>query len=544
MAKFQFSDKKDKLSDEQISSRMDFNQFLANRPQPVKFWTKAMKTVTVTAAAASVLTASYFLLPSDQSLDTNSEYVPFVQPLIKNLNTENTSYIVNTFSDTMVLSSKGSELIIPKATFVHANGQLVTGKVELRYREFHKPLEIMLSGIPMHYDSAGYRWTFESAGMFEITAFQDGKPVQIAPGKEITVNMISANSENDFNIYFLDTVKRRWEYIAENTRESNTCSEPLFIVNKEQEVKYKALVDDPAFAAPVKPDVADPDAISFSIDYVSSEFPELKAFDNIKFEPLPNEKEFSEKMAAQIWENVQIERSETVGIYKISLSSNNVTHNFKAKAVADAKNYDEAVREFERRDLIYQAGLLDRQQKIKAARDSMYVLNNQLTGNAERISYNDKFNAFMSGDYSNYPKTNLVYRTLAVARLGIWNSDRPRTFFDGFGDKIKAGAANFLFSAVFIDVIKKKIKLKAAYLVKRDVNSAFLVSADKFESQFPYIAGDVDKVIGVTEDDKICYCSFADLNKVKITGKTLEFIMTIPKEEINTVMQLDSLINK
>ncbi|MGL5890402.1 MAG: hypothetical protein ACRC3B_10985 [Bacteroidia bacterium] len=544
MAKFQFSDKKEKLTDDEIGSRMNFDQFLAARPQPVKFWTKAVKTATFTAAAATAVTASYFLLRPDQASDNDSAYVAFVQPPIKNLNTENTSFIVNTFSDTLLLSDKGSEIIIPKSSFVYAGGKPATGKVELRYREFHKPVEIMLSGIPMHYDSAGYRWTLESAGMFEITAFQNGKPLELAPGKQITVNMISPTPENDFNIYFLDTMKRRWEYIGENTRESNTCSDPLYTIDSEREKKYFAFANDAAFAAPVKPGIADPDAVSFSIDYVSSEFPELKAFDDIKFEPLPGEKEFTVKLASKTWEDVEIQRSETPGIYEISFSTDNISHTFKAKAVAPGKNYDEALKEFERREKIYQSGLTGRKQKLDALRDSMYQLNAQFADSPERISYNDKFNAFISGDYSKLPKTQLIYRTLKVDRLGTWNSDRPRNFFDDFTDKVKTGAKKALYSVVFINAIKKKIRLKAAYLVKNGVNSVFLISADKFENEFPYIAGDMDMVMGVTEDDKVCYCSGADLNNARITDNTLELIMQVPNEEVNTVSQLESLIKK
>ncbi|MCU0433794.1 MAG: hypothetical protein MUC87_10105 [Bacteroidia bacterium] len=541
MARFQFSNKKDKISDEEINSRMNFDQFLAARPAPAKPFRKLWKAAGITAAAAAVVTVSYLAFSSDNNSGSNSTYVPVVQPPVPYLQLKPSSFEINPAADTLLVSAKGSEIIVPKGTFVYNNGKPATGNIELRYREFHDQIEIMLSGIPMRYDTAGQKLILESAGMFEITAFQNSEPLQIAPGKEITVRMISPTPENNFHIYYLDTLNRRWQYIAENTRENNTCSEPIFLLNKEMEKKYNTFAAS-IIPQPVKPVVASPSAVTFSIDYVKSEFPELAAFDGIKFEPLPGEKQFSEKLATRTWEDVNVERSDEAGKYLITLSTENETYTFNAKAVVDGKNHAQAIAEFEKRDKIYQQGLTARTNRLNALRDSMFTLNENMVSRSASVNYNDKFNAYLTGDYTKVSKDQLVYRTLKVGRLGVWNSDRPRNFFDNFMDKVKANMSVALFTVIFKNKLKQKIRLKTAFLVKNDVNTIYPVFPGEFEKNFPYLPGEIDMIMGITEDDKICYCKGNDLEKAIANGQQLEFVMQLPAEKVNTVDQLKSFL--
>ncbi|HXC06817.1 MAG TPA: hypothetical protein VNZ86_18795, partial [Bacteroidia bacterium] len=82
-------------------------------------------------------------------------------------------------------TDKGSRIRVPQGAFADASGKALNGQVELRFREFHDPVDFFLSGIPMCYDSAGVRYQFESAGMVELLGFKDGKPVYILPGKQV-----------------------------------------------------------------------------------------------------------------------------------------------------------------------------------------------------------------------------------------------------------------------------------------------------------------------------------------------------------------------
>ncbi|HKC68013.1 MAG TPA: hypothetical protein VKG26_07265 [Bacteroidia bacterium] len=86
------------------------------------------------------------------------------------------SFIVNTKKDTILVYKTGSQIKIPANAFVGKNGKEIKGTVKIKYREFHNVGEILLSDIPMTYDSAGKQMYFESAGMFDISANQDGNP--------------------------------------------------------------------------------------------------------------------------------------------------------------------------------------------------------------------------------------------------------------------------------------------------------------------------------------------------------------------------------
>lgn len=544
MARFQFNHKKAPLSDQEINSRMNFDQFLAARPAPVNPLSKIWKAAGITTVAAAVAVTTYFITTNSSGTE-NNKYIPaFIQPPLPAMNTTPISFAVNTAKDTLLVSARGSEIRVPQGVFVHAGGQPVSGKVELHYREFHDQIEIMMSGIPMQYDSAGKQWLLESAGMFEITATQNGTPLQLAPGREITVRMISNRTDNDYNIYYLDTAKRSWQYISDNTRENGTCSEPLYFINEKEEKRYNALLATPAPVQPVQPFRATPGATTFSIDYVRGEFPELEAYDGLKFEPLAGDENFDEKLALQTWENIEVERSETPGIYAIQLSEGRKSHTFNARVVTDAGNYESAITEFSRRDRIYREKMQQRTARLNALRDSMYNLNEALVSNARSMNYNDKFNAFVTGDYSNLPKTMLVYRFVNVRSLGVWNCDRPRNFFDNLREAVNAGISKVIFSALFVNKVKKKLNLKVAFLVRNDINTVYPVSADKFENSFPYLLGGIDMVIGVTDDDKICYCNGANLQRAHVDGKKLEFVMQEPAKPVNTVAELKALLKK
>jgi hypothetical protein len=106
-----------------------------------------------------------------------------------------------------------SVINIPENAFVHPDGTPVVGKVDITYTEYHDKLDLFLSGIPMTYDSAGYTYHFETAGMFDIRGFQNGEPVLIADNKSIEVRLDGADGQ-DFNNYYLDEEQKRWQYIS------------------------------------------------------------------------------------------------------------------------------------------------------------------------------------------------------------------------------------------------------------------------------------------------------------------------------------------
>ena len=115
------------------------------------------------------------------------EAKPCIAPPIKGLNVHYTTYKVIAEKGATLDYKTGSKIIIPKNAFTDSNGNLLKGEVELRYREFHDAVDFFVSGIPMTYDSAGVKYQFESAGMVEVLAYQNGKQVNMAPKKSALV---------------------------------------------------------------------------------------------------------------------------------------------------------------------------------------------------------------------------------------------------------------------------------------------------------------------------------------------------------------------
>ena len=223
-----------------------------------------------------------------------------------------------------------SKIVIPKNAFVNKKGVSITGDVTIEYNEYHHPVDIMLSGIPMLYDSATIKSNFESAGMFQINGTQNGENLAIHPNKSLEVKMASFNSEDKFNQYYLDTITRNWVYLkkdvitplkSEEVKNANDLSNnnskkikelknkieiviPAKIdsVEKFYMIKSKAL---PLIPQPLKPSKAT-GRPTFKLDGNYDEFPELKVFDNLVFEVGDENLNYNKSFHEITWSDVKV----------------------------------------------------------------------------------------------------------------------------------------------------------------------------------------------------------------------------------------------
>lgn len=101
---------------------------------------------------------------------------------------------------------------VPAFSMEYKSGQPVKGKVEIRYREYRDAAQMAFSRIPMKYSEAGEEFNFNSAGMFEIYAFQDGKELKIKNGKEISV-AYNVTAQLD-DCYFFQLVDNKWKKLS------------------------------------------------------------------------------------------------------------------------------------------------------------------------------------------------------------------------------------------------------------------------------------------------------------------------------------------
>lgn len=113
--------------------------------------------------------------------------------LNEHLQAKPTSFRISPLADTIIKGRAGIHCLIPKAAFVDADGNTIEGDVQLKMTECttlasyigHK-LSTVCEGKPI-----------ETAGMTLIEAYVDGRPLQLADGKELLLFFPKQKSDFD-----------------------------------------------------------------------------------------------------------------------------------------------------------------------------------------------------------------------------------------------------------------------------------------------------------------------------------------------------------
>ncbi|ASS47752.1 MAG: hypothetical protein A3D31_18165 [Candidatus Fluviicola riflensis] len=115
-----------------------------------------------------------------------------------------------------LITAKGSHIRIPANAFMRKDGSQPTGKARLVFNEFQTEGEIIASGFPMRYKTPkGDTIQFQSAGMFEIRAYEGDEELELKKGKSIEVELATPSS-GMYNFYQLDDNTRAWTEKASN----------------------------------------------------------------------------------------------------------------------------------------------------------------------------------------------------------------------------------------------------------------------------------------------------------------------------------------
>ena len=212
-----------KLSAEEISQGKNFDQ-LMNMATPIKvpFYKAGWfgpSVITAVLISASIVT--YILISENKETPNKeasipeeikkevteeknkisySEDTPCINPPSESLQISGTTYTINNQKGDKIEHPSGTIIEIPKNAF-EINGKPVEGEVEIKYKEYKDQVDILLSGIPMHYDSAKTDYVLESAGMVQINGYQDDIPVDIANGKSIEISFPTEDNSKRFNLY-------------------------------------------------------------------------------------------------------------------------------------------------------------------------------------------------------------------------------------------------------------------------------------------------------------------------------------------------------
>ena len=140
------------------------------------------------------------LFPDFQEITLHEE---LIKPL-------STSFIDASAGATIETIDSKSLIHIPSGILVNKEGLQVIGTVEIRYREYRNPAEMVLSGIPMTYQEDGKDYNFNSAGMIEVRAYQDDEELRIKPGAEFTIDYNVTEQLDSCYFFALNDSTQQW----------------------------------------------------------------------------------------------------------------------------------------------------------------------------------------------------------------------------------------------------------------------------------------------------------------------------------------------
>ena len=272
----------------------------------------------------------------------------------------------------------------------------------------------------MRYDSAGTLYQLESAGMIEIYAEQDGRKINVAPGKEIDVELVSEMripaaeraQVPSFNVYQLDTEARNWVYHAKDAIEVVDEVEDSAATEaaEQAERKHQESLADlrqqelreiqgieaeiPLPVAPVRPERATSDDV-FDLDFndlsasveadpdrTPNELQAALAAEEQRLRELrqqyagtlwqisPNSPDYQQQQRAADninWEDMQLRRLNNRD-FELTLISGDTQLKMIVNPVLSGEDYDRAIQEFNQQFEVYQQAVTAREAQLADAR--------------------------------------------------------------------------------------------------------------------------------------------------------------------------------
>jgi hypothetical protein len=380
------------------------------------------------------------------------EAKPCIHAPLEGINIPYTTYKVNAENGGTFDFKTGSKIVVPKNSFVDESGKLLKGEIELRYREFHDAIDFFVAGIPMTYDSAEVRYQFESAGMMEMQAYQNGKKVNMAIGKSINIELASNYKGTEYNLYKLDTLKNNWsclgkdkvveqatskgvhEQSVENTTSVQETPAYKIIetkkieVQKEKEIKIVAL---PKMATkPIKPGKADDEKFTFKLEVNPNEFPELSVFRNSLFEVGSENKNFNKAMYDITWDELIIKEGNKKGEnYLLTLKKGSKKYDLIVYPIFEGKNYEIATKNYQDKFTKYNAALEKRKVDEKRIENEYQTKLAALKRQQQAIEL--KWKEEMDREFARMDTEEKVKRTFAINSFGVYNCDNPIAYPTG-----------------------------------------------------------------------------------------------------------------
>jgi len=404
--------------------------------------------------------------------------------------------------------NSGTVINVPANTFEDLDGNQVEGEVQLEFREINSAAEIIASGIPMHFiDDNGETQWMQSAGMFEVEGFQNGKPVRIAEGKGIDISYAS-EVEGDYDFWSFDEEKGNWK--NEGATESKPAltleADPAAIQQEIKALKRKTSVP------PTKPVFEEANKLVFN-DLDVSNCPALKGQnpvvlmysgnDNAK---APKKNKWIRKPG--IWHK-KIIKPVGNGEYELTMLGDKM-YQIKVKEAPTALEVDKENEAY--------------QQKLAAFRANTKLLAQKVAKLSDRAAMQKQQNRFL--------------RMARISGFGIHNYDRLW----------KRKDAVSLLADFEIDGIHDAAKnLIGIYLITDDDKTVVKLPRNIWK-KFRFSPSAQNKVLAVLPDNEVALFDNDDFEEerddmIAASGSDYTFNMGNDRETIDSMNDLDEILN-
>jgi hypothetical protein len=556
------------ISSEEIAKRKSFDSIL-NKQVPLNkpFFKKPLFLSGIAIATIATVAAIFLLKNNEEKIrptttqvtttDTTlladfykkEEAKPCINPPIDGLNIPATIYKVTAEKGASLDFKTGSKITIPKNAFVDKAGKLLKGEIELRYREFHDAFDFFVAGIPMTYDSAGVRYQFESAGMMELLAYQNGEPVNVAPDKSINISLASNYPATDYNLYKLDTMQNNWSCLGKDkvltqstsgtkaittniaqvkqTEEYQTIENKITEVEKDKEAKLAELPK--TTVIPKKPEQVKKERYSFNLDVDAKEYPELALYKGVLFEVGTENKNFTSDMYNITWEEATIKEGPKKGDnYLLTLKKAPKKYDIVVYPVFEGKNYDVAMKEYQDKFTKYNTTLEKRKVEEKKIEEAYQAQMAMLKKQQESLEH--KWAEQQANQFKLMSNQEKVQRMFAVNSFGVFNCDRPSAYPKG------AVCTAHLNNAQHSGLICYDV-----FLVDREKNALFTYAKNPVVN-FSFNPQSKN-LLFTSENGILYYLKPEQFNEMKDGGVLCDVLMNKVEQKFKTVEEVKAFFN-
>jgi hypothetical protein len=498
--------------------------------------------------AVSVVAAAILMVSSNE--DVVTEVVPpvvpteIMEPVESPFIAPPVAELVEDYIIVDVNAEKGgkfalgsSNIEVPPSVFLDDDGNKVKGVVQLKYREYKDKIDLLFSGIPMDYDTAGTTMVFETGGMFELRGEQLGKEIFIAQDQAISVEM-KGDDAPGFNTYYLNEDSKKWDYIEPSEIVTEVIDEVSLRDSVQPDIEYyersmetmEVEIEEPIFPiedessipALVVPKQADPARQHVVMDFPAKLFPELATYSDMLFEVDERSEAFDASKADLPWTNVVVIKGDSTGSYRLEFTRPGERYTvpcYPVFAPGDMANAEQKYNE-------YQA---ERERQAEIRRQKVIEQNRLMLEREKQAAQRQaQMTQSQRDSQASWQASASVSRAFQVKNFGIWNCDRPIRY-----PSVEIFVSNYQNSQ------GQAITVSNIYLA--DMKRESLISYDK---AIRYDPKSNNMLWGITSDNQLAIANTDDLKDAKCQRGGCTVTMKVHPEPIKNASDARKIINQ